>query len=118
MNDASTMISESIIDKVDMSQFYGTVSGAVNFSCIITVDNDLHHAMKITGFRRHGEKVTFTLTCQQDAAADLISGSHIKDISILNDDIEIFTVQDHRLDAIDLDITYLQDLNCQVKLTI
>ena len=117
MNDAATMISESIIDKVDMSQFYGSVKGATEFTCLIVVD-DVQHDMKLNGFKKRSEKTTLLFTCQQETVSALISGNRIEKILILRDDFEIFVVQDYRLDAIDLDITYIQALNCQVKLTI
>ena len=117
MNDASTMMSDSIIDRVDTSQFYGTVTGALDFSCLVVIDG-VEIFTKLNGFKHSPEKTELSLLCPQDLVPAFITAKKVKHIAVMVDDENIVTLSDHRLDDLEVDISYLHDLNCHVKLTI
>jgi hypothetical protein len=117
MNDASTMMSESLIDRIDMDQFYGAMTGALDFSCLVSID-DYEIFAKLNGFSRSPEKTVLTLACPQDEVQIFITSKKIKKITIMVDNENIMSLSDHRLDALEVDINHLHDLNCHVKLTI
>lgn len=124
MNNSSTMISKSIVDKVDMSQFYGSSpQGAIRFDCVVQFQ-ECNITSKVSAFKRNAKELIITMTCEQSDAIHFMTESHSIDtmmppsVIILAEDVEIFQITEVKPAAIDIDIKYLQDLNCQVKLTI
>ena len=123
MSDASTMISQSIVDKVDMSQFYGKQQGAIDFNCILQlhdVDTMVEVFSKILTFKRNAKEIEVTVLCDQTEIQYFIDPSKTPWISmrICAGGDEIFYLTDINNHEAVVDIKFVQDLNCQVKLTI
>ena len=91
MNDASTMMSDSIIDRVDTSQFYGTVTGALDFSCLVVIDG-VEIFTKLNGFKHSPEKTELSLLCPQDLVPAFITAKKVKHIAVMVDDENIVTL--------------------------
>ena len=119
MNNSSTMISKSIVDKVDMSQFYGSSpQGAIRFDCIVEFQ-ECNITSKVSAFKKNTKEIVITMTCEQSNVIPfMIEAAAPLNIMILAEDVEIFQITEVKPASIDIDIKYLQDLNCQVKLTI
>jgi|APSaa5957512535_1039671.scaffolds.fasta_scaffold324626_2 hypothetical protein len=120
MNNSSTMISKSIVDKVDMSQFYGSSpQGAIHLDCVVQFQ-ECNITSKVSAFKRNTKELIVIMTCEQSDVIPFMAEGHSTPLSviILAEDVEIFQITEVKPTAIDIDIKYLQDLNCQVKLTI
>jgi len=117
MSDASTMISDSIIERVDMSQFYGSSSHSAEFICSL-IFNDKHYQGKILGYKQTHAYRQIILSCSQFVAAEFMGNNTLTELTILKDDNTIYTATQLSAATIDIDITHLQDLNCNIKLTI
>ena len=106
MNDSSTMISQSIIDKVDMSQFYGRGQGALTFSCIITLDDGQVFA-KLLSFKRNLNTTTLTLTCNQSETIPFIAGADIIGVCVVANEVAVYDVLEDTLNSVEIDIKFL-----------
>ena len=123
MDNSSTMISQSIVDKVDMSQFYGKQQGSLEFNCTLQFhDTDIMVEVfsKILTFKRNAKETEVTILCDQTEIQHFIDPSTTPWISIYiyaaGD--EIFRLRDINNHEATVDIKFVQDVNCQVKLTI
>ncbi len=119
MDNSSTMISQSIVDKVDMSQFYGAEKGAVGFDCVLEFQENQVFSKMLT-FKRNENEVEVTMLCEQSSIKYFINSSLCTwfNMFILADGNEIFQLTDIDNHKVNVDIKYIQDLNCQVKITI
>jgi len=113
------MISQSIVDKVDMSQFYGKQQGSIGFDCILQFQEDTVSG-KILTFKRNKKHVELTVLCEQPEIEYFIRPADCVwlNMLILSDGVEIFKMTDIVNNEMEVDIKYVQDVNCQVKLTI
>ena len=81
MNDASVMMSESLMERVDMTEFYDLVTTPTLFSCFIDFEDE-SVISNITGFKRSAQGAEITTMCSQEIASRLISGDTIFGIEI------------------------------------
>ena len=117
VSNSSTMISQSIIDKVDMTQFYGKSQGALRFNCTIDLESDSITG-KVVSFKKCDREITVLMTCDQTYIIPLICQPLDMTLRLSADDIELLFLEDISSSNVSIDINYLQDLNCQVKLII
>jgi len=115
------MISQSIVDKVDMSQFYGKQQGSLGFNCILQFqESEIEITTKILAFKRSKKEIEVTVLCEQSEMIYFIDTSNYSSMNmlILADDTQVYELTDVHNDEVEVSIKYAQDLNCQVKLTI
>jgi len=115
------MISQSIVDKVDMSQFYGKQQGSLGFNCIFQFqESEIEITTKILAFKRSKKEIEVTVLCEQSEMIYFIDTSNYSSMNmlILADDTQVYELTDVHNDEVEVSIKYAQDLNCQVKLTI
>ena len=73
MNNSSTMISKSIVDKVDMSQFYGSSpQGAIHLDCVVQFQ-ECNITSKVSAFKRNTKELIVIMTCEPLAMLNYLS---------------------------------------------
>jgi hypothetical protein len=111
------MMSESLIDRVDMTKFYDIMGTPALFSCCISFEDSSSNT-NIAGFKRNDSNIEISILCSQDIVSRLISNDPICAIEILYDNDEILKIEKDDLSMFAVDITYLQDAMCKVKIVI
>ena len=117
MSDSSVMMSESLIDRVDMTKFYDLMPTSTLFLCKISFENESSD-VNIAGFKRHLNKIEISLLCSQEITSRLILNDKIDTLNIFYGDDEIFKLDQGSLYDMGVDIGCIQDSLCKVRLFI
>ena len=117
MSDSSVMMSESLIDQVDMTKFYDLTSTPTLFSCYIMLEDEPKR-VSITGFKRDNKNIEISVLCSQDITAQLISNDTVVSVHIEYEDKEVFKIDKEHTSKFSIDIGCIQEAMCKVKLSV
>jgi hypothetical protein len=117
MSDSSVMMSESLIDKIDMTKFYDLTSVPTLFSCYIMF-KDEPEKVSIAGFKRNNKNIEISVLCSQDITARLISNDTVISVHVEYEGKEIFKIDKEHTSKFSIDICHIQEAMCKVKLNV
>ena len=115
MSDTSFLMSDGLIDKVDMSKFYNLLPEQTQFECELKF-NDAIFKLSVSSFKRTNNYKEIQFLCNADIVELLISNQDIKEIQISRNNKQIFSIKDPNSDKIEIEINYIQDISSQVKI--
>ena len=117
MSDSSVLMSETLIDKVDMSQFYNLMPDSSQFDCILNFEKAIFN-LNLSSFKKTIQGYELQFLCSSDIVEHLISNEKIENIQISRNDREVLLLEGQKYDKVEFEINYIQDISSQVKITL